>query len=130
MISIRSIVIESFYYFGTFYSNRVIFFSKSQHIFPHLFYSLFISLPFSFSTLLSFILTHLTQFFLIYVSKRNASITKREEVSFYEWINDIIGLIGFDAHIIFSGYQIKYSFINKNCYKIIANKSEFHNFFD
>ena len=79
--SLRYIVIKSYYHFGTFHSNRVIFlFSKNQHIFSHilyslLLYSLIISLPFSFSTLFSLYLIHLTLFFLISVPKRNASIT-------------------------------------------------------
>ena len=79
--SLRSIVIGAFFHFRPFHSNRVIsLFSKSQHIFPHLLYSLllfsiFISLPFSFFTLFSLYLTHLTQFFLISVPKSFASIT-------------------------------------------------------
>ena len=79
--SLRSIVIETIFHFRPFHRNRVIsLFSKSQHIFPHLLYSLllfsiFISLPFSFFTLFSLYLAHLTQFFLISVPKSFVSIT-------------------------------------------------------
>ena len=64
-----------------FHSNEVIsLFSKSKHISYHLLYSLllyflFISLSFSFPTFSFLYLTHLTQFFLISVPKRNASTT-------------------------------------------------------
>ena len=57
IILLRSIVIESFCHFGTFHCNRVI------------------SLPFLFFTLFSLYSTHLTQIFLIFVPKKNASIT-------------------------------------------------------
>ena len=78
---------ESFCHFGMFHSSGVIsLFSKSQHISSHLLYYLFISLLFPFPTLFFLYLTHLIQFFLISVPKRNISTTmERREYYVFLW---------------------------------------------